>query len=527
MANAQAIMNELKQVMQTHGRGSPEYKQALDRAITAYGGKQGTAGPGGANAAQQMAQQLDAGTTPTGAGPSLTSPSMSPGVQGQPGMLNSLVESVGLNPDIAGQRADISAPVPGQKPPAPIQGGQNVGPPPGANTPMLQAQPPTPGQKPSVPQQNNMNAMAQLVQQLQGQGQGQGPQPQQDENFTLAGVPWRQMLMGLAAGQAGLGRSPQVHQVLGSAAAGMFQTQQNYQQQQAAQRQQEFENQLAYLEAMSGGDQSQFERLLDMSNMSPEEKQEAIRRKLMGESGSGGTRISYDENGNPIVQIGGPYSASMRPSTQGNIEQRQTDLESLQNRLQGIEQIYKPERQTYQDKAYFQYLRQKNKAGFELTPEERQYLVETTQMKRRAYENLNLYIQEITGAQMSQEEAKRLRRVMPDPGDGIFDGDSPVQFEANLNDALSRVRASLKRYRDLRERGLLPNDGQITEELTREYPLMQYQDVTDDLSAMSQEELLSEGKKLYQKAQDEGLTPDEYDRYQRIQKLRREKQNGG
>jgi hypothetical protein len=44
---------------------------------------------------------------------------------------------------------------------------------------------------------------------------------------------------------------------------------------------------------------------------------------------------------------------------------------------------------------------------------------------------------------------------------------------------------------------------------------------------MSQEELLSEGKKLYQKAQDEGLTPDEYDRYQRIQKLRREKQNGG
>jgi hypothetical protein len=148
-------------------------------------------------------------------------------------------------------------------------------------------------------------------------------------------------------------------------------------------------------------------------------------------------------------------------------------------------------------------------------------------MKRRAYENLNLYIQEITGAQMSQEEAKRLRRVMPDPGDGIFDGDSPVQFEANLNDAMSRVRASLNRYKDLRERGLLPNSGQITEELAKEHPLRKYQDVTDDLSAMSQDELLSEGKKLYQKAQDEGLTPDEYERYQRIQKLRREKQNGG
>jgi hypothetical protein len=365
-----------------------------------------------------------------------------------------------------------------------------------------------------------------LVQQMQGQGEQ--AQPQGEEQFTVGGVPWQQMLMGLAAGQAGLGRSPQVHQVLGSAAAGMYQTQQNYAQQQAAQRQQQFENQLAYMEAMAGGDKSQFERMLDQAGFDPQQKQEIIRQWVQRQAqGSGGTRISYDDQGNPVVQIGGPYSESMRPSTQGNIEQRQTDLESLQNRLQGIEQIYKPERQTYQDKTYFQYLRQKNKLGMELAPEERQYLVETTQMKRRAYENLNLYIQEITGAQMSQEEAKRLRRVMPDPGDGIFDGDSPLQFEANLNDAMSRVRASLKRYRDLRERGLLPNDGQITKELTREYPLTQYQDVTDDLSAMSQDELLSEGRKLYQKAQDEGLTPDEYDRYKRIQKLRREKQNGG
>lgn len=525
MANAQAIMNDLKMALQTHGRDSQEYKQKLDQAIRAFGGKEGSAGPGGANAAQQMAQQLDAGTTPTGTGIGGDSLSFNP----QPGQK---MPMPGFGADSArGSVPQRPSMVRGQLPPQPIQGGQEVGPPMGANTPQPYTQPPTPGTKPAAPspqdpqgQPQGQSQMMALMQQLQGQEQGEGQgQPQQSSS-----MPWEQMLMGLAAGQAGIGRSPALHQVLGRAASGGLQAMQGYQQQQAAQRQRQFENQLAYMEAMAGGDRSQFERLLDQAGFSPEEKQQAIRQWVQRQAqGSGGTQVSFDEQGNPVVQIGGPYSSEMRPSTQGNIEQKQTDLESLQSRLQSIEEIYKPERLTYQDKAYFQFLRQKNKAGMELSPEERQYLVETTQMKRRAYENLNLYIQEITGAQMSQEEAKRLRRVMPDPGDGIFDGDSPLQFEANLNDALSRVRASINRYKDLRKRGLLPQSGQITEDLTKEYPLRQYQDLTDDLSGMSRDELVSEGRKLYDKAQEQGLTPDEYERYQRIQKLAEEKRNGG
>lgn len=34
---------------------------------------------------------------------------------------------------------------------------------------------------------------------------------------------------------------------------------------------------------------------------------------------------------------------------------------------------------------------------------------------------------------MSELEAKRLRKAVPDPGEGIFDGDDPVTFEANMN----------------------------------------------------------------------------------------------
>ena len=54
------------------------------------------------------------------------------------------------------------------------------------------------------------------------------------------------------------------------------------------------------------------------------------------------------------------------------------------------------------------------------SPEDQQLLSDFSDFKRNSIGNINLYIKEITGAQMSEKEADRIRLGMPDPGEGFF-----------------------------------------------------------------------------------------------------------
>ena len=72
------------------------------------------------------------------------------------------------------------------------------------------------------------------------------------------------------------------------------------------------------------------------------------------------------------------------------------------------------------------------KLGKKMSPQDKQDATDYWTFKRDAISNINLYIKEITGAQMSEKEADRLRLAIPDPGEGIFDGDSPTRFEASM-----------------------------------------------------------------------------------------------
>ena len=64
---------------------------------------------------------------------------------------------------------------------------------------------------------------------------------------------------------------------------------------------------------------------------------------------------------------------------------------------------------------------------------DRKYLEDFTTLRAKSVSNLNSYIKEMTGAAMSEAEAKRLMAVMPNAGTGVFDGDSPTQFKTKLD----------------------------------------------------------------------------------------------
>src|SRR3990167_9331251 len=83
-------------------------------------------------------------------------------------------------------------------------------------------------------------------------------------------------------------------------------------------------------------------------------------------------------------------------------------------RLSQIRETFKPEYLQWSTQAWVGGLKVAEKLGVPLSDDQRANISNITTFKQRSIENLNLYIKEITGAQMSEAEAGRLRRAMPD-----------------------------------------------------------------------------------------------------------------
>lgn len=80
-----------------------------------------------------------------------------------------------------------------------------------------------------------------------------------------------------------------------------------------------------------------------------------------------------------------------------------------------------------------------------MSPQDRQYLVDFTTLRAKSIANLNNYIKEMTGAAMSEAEAKRLTSVMPNAGTGVFDGDSPTQFKTKMDVVVREAKMAMAR----------------------------------------------------------------------------------
>ncbi len=77
-----------------------------------------------------------------------------------------------------------------------------------------------------------------------------------------------------------------------------------------------------------------------------------------------------------------------------------------------------------------------------------------TRFKQAAIEAVNQYIRDITGAQMSVKEAERLSLALAQPGQGIFDGDSPAAFQEKLKNTIANVRRAEQRAKYFLSEGI-------------------------------------------------------------------------
>lgn len=154
--------------------------------------------------------------------------------------------------------------------------------------------------------------------------------------------------------------------------------------------------------------------------------------------------------GNTILQ--NQKAQNFQKPAQNKLETNILNSEEGYARLQSIRKQFKPEYQQFMGKGKAAWYSLKDKFGG-LSSEEKGYLRDFSQYRQSAAQNLNLYIKEITGAQMSEAEAQRLSKGVPVAGNGIFDGDSPTEFRAKADQTMQDLALARMRYHYLKNQG--------------------------------------------------------------------------
>lgn len=133
---------------------------------------------------------------------------------------------------------------------------------------------------------------------------------------------------------------------------------------------------------------------------------------------------------------------------QNKIDEKMLNTGEQIARLDSIASSIKPEHLTYEGRLKGGWLGLQDafrSGNASMTPDDRKYLEEFTTLRAKSIANLNSYIKEMTGAAMSEAEAKRLMAVMPNAGTGVFDGDSPTQFKTKLDVVVREAKMAMAR----------------------------------------------------------------------------------
>jgi len=156
----------------------------------------------------------------------------------------------------------------------------------------------------------------------------------------------------------------------------------------------------------------------------------------------------------------------MTVRTHGRLEE---DFIGNDNRIQRLNTIRSqilenPEFLQFAGKLKSSILNKADKIGIPLTEGGKEFLVKQSQFIRDSIENINAYIKEITGAQMSEKEANRLRLAQPDPGEDVLSGDGPTKFIAKADGALKAATLAQARAAYFLEKGIVHDFSDPTRE---------------------------------------------------------------
>ena len=157
-----------------------------------------------------------------------------------------------------------------------------------------------------------------------------------------------------------------------------------------------------------------------------------------------GLRVTTNPDGTTTIEMGGGDDMTLK--TQGAIEEKLLGGQEQFNRMKAISNEFKPEFQEIGFRFQKAWTGIQARLGQDVPEKDKSSLTEFKKYQRKAIDNINLSIKEMTGAQMSEKEADRLRLAQPDPGEKWYQGDDPITFKAKQDDVLKGARAAIARY---------------------------------------------------------------------------------
>lgn len=156
-----------------------------------------------------------------------------------------------------------------------------------------------------------------------------------------------------------------------------------------------------------------------------------------------------------VIRTNVPQGTQPTKPTKNKVQQKLLDAAETYSNIRSIASQYEEKYLKGLDKiGYFTTaFKEKWNLG-QVSTDDKKGLAEYTRFRRDSISSLNEYIKQITGAAMSEPEAKRILKGMPNPGQGLFDGDSPTEFKAKMDGVMSQLDRVIARANYINKNGL-------------------------------------------------------------------------
>jgi len=183
---------------------------------------------------------------------------------------------------------------------------------------------------------------------------------------------------------------------------------------------------------------------------------------------SKGLSLKVGADGQVTFSQGGPQTEQLptKPMQTKLQEKTFNAIEGL-NEISGLITGFKPELLEFGTRAKAVWKSFQAKLGENLNQEDTTLVRDYHGYQKTALNMINQYIKRITGAQMSEKEASRIRKALPDFGEHWWSGDDPISFIDALQKQHKKLKLGLVRYNLLLSEGL---SSDVIEKLAEKNP---------------------------------------------------------
>jgi hypothetical protein len=142
----------------------------------------------------------------------------------------------------------------------------------------------------------------------------------------------------------------------------------------------------------------------------------------------------------------------MEKTARNEVEKDLVGLTGTIGRLESIERRFDPKFLNIPQRAGMAWAGLQDKFG-SLPEDQKADLARYTKFRQTSVQNAALYVKYLSGVAVSEPEFARIMKTLPNAGTGIFDGDSPTEFQAKMKESVTQAKMAYARAMYLRSRG--------------------------------------------------------------------------